>query len=80
MSVDRSLSSSFDFEKYVSKFSIRFIKLRQSREKRDLGIESAKDGDKVERYLKDRCSGKKTEGGGRGYCLGDPVHHLPLSG
>lgn len=54
MSVVFSLSSPGDFEKYVSKFSIRFIKLRQSREKRDLGIERAKERDKVERYLKDR--------------------------
>lgn len=54
-----SLSSPGDFEKYVSKFSIRFIKPRQSRGKRDLGIERAKERDKVERYLKDRCSRQK---------------------
>lgn len=59
MSVVFSLSSPGDIEKYVSKFSIRFIKLRQSREKRDLGIERAKERDKVERYLKDRCSTQK---------------------
>lgn len=47
------------FEKYVSKFSFRFIKPRQSREERDLGIERAKERDKVERYLKDRCGRQK---------------------
>lgn len=59
MSVVLSLSSPGDFEKYGSNFSIRFIKLRQSREKKDLGIERAKERDKVERYLKDRCSRQK---------------------
>ena len=52
MSVVFSLSGPGDFEKYASKFSIRFIKPRQSRRKRDLGIERAKDRDKVERYLR----------------------------
>lgn len=59
MSAVLSLSSPGVFEKYVSKFSIRFIKPRQSREKRDLGIERAKERDKVEWYLKDRCSRQK---------------------
>lgn len=52
MSAVLSLSSPGVFEKYASKFSIGFIKPRQSREKRDLGIERAKERDKVERYLK----------------------------
>lgn len=59
MSAVFSLFSPGVFEKYVSKFSIRFIKPRQSREKGDLGIERAKERDKVERYLKDRCSRQK---------------------
>lgn len=59
MSAVFSLFSPGVFKKYVSKFSIRFIKPWQSREKGDLGIERAKERDKVERYLKDRCSRQK---------------------
>lgn len=59
MSAVFTLYSPGVFEKYVSKFSIRFIKPQQSREKGDLGIESAKERDKVEKNLKDRCSRQK---------------------
>lgn len=59
LSVVFSLSSGGDFEKYVSKFSIRFIKPKQSSGKRDLGIERVKERDKVERYLKDGCRRQK---------------------
>lgn len=56
-------SSPGDFEKYVSKFSIRFVKLQREKNGGSRGIVH-RGRDKVERCLKDKWT-KKTEDGGR---------------